>query len=77
MQIQQEVNEAAKAEGKPEISLINGSELARIQELIEADTWPDKWDGSEPVGDVLLPDVLSDGSIQHLLFGNIDSAEKR
>lgn len=66
--IQALVNEAARAQGKSEISLINDEELARIEELIAANTWPEKWDGTEHRGDVLLPEILPDGSIQLLLF---------
>lgn len=66
--IQALVNEAASSQGKPEISLINDEELARIEELIAANTWPEKWDGTEHRGDVLLPEILPDGSIQLLLF---------
>lgn len=68
--IQNLVNEAASSQGKSEISLINDEELARIEELIAANTWPEKWDGTEHRGDVLLPEILPDGSIQLLLFEN-------
>jgi len=68
--IQALVNEAAGAQGQSEISLINDEELARIEELIAANTWPEKWDGTEHRGDVLLPEILPDGSIQLLLFEN-------
>ena len=66
-----EVNESARALGKPEISLINGEELARIEELIAARTYPEKWDGTEHRGDEWLPEILSDGSVQNLLFNEI------
>ncbi len=68
--IQAEVNEAARIQGRQEISLIDAEELARIEELIAANTWPQKWDGSEHRGDVMLPDIFPDGSIQPLLFGS-------
>lgn len=68
--IQDEVNQAAIAQNRPTISLINEEELARIEELIAADTYPEKWDGTEPRGDVLLPEIFPDGSIQHLLFSD-------
>jgi DNA sulfur modification protein DndC len=48
--------------------LINDEELARIEALIADSTYPEKWDGTEPMGDVLLPEIFLDGSIQHLLF---------
>jgi DNA sulfur modification protein DndC len=66
--IQAEVNRMAKAVGQAEVILINQEELARIYELIEQKTYPDKWDGTEPIGDVMLPKVYSDGSVQPLLF---------
>jgi DNA sulfur modification protein DndC len=68
--IQAEVNTAAQLLGKPEISLINGEELARIEELIAANTYPEKWDGTEHRGDEWLPEILPDGSVQPLLFNN-------
>lgn len=69
--IQSEVNTAARLLSKPEISLINDEELARIEELIAANTYPEKWDGTEHRGDAWLPEILPDGSIQPLLFNEI------
>lgn len=66
--IQAEVNREAIAQGRPEISLINEEELARIQELMTANTWPDRWDGMEARGDMMFPEIFSDGSVQELLF---------
>ncbi|MEL6250311.1 MAG: FAD synthetase, partial [Cyanobacteria bacterium J06627_15] len=57
--------------GQPEISLINGEELTRIDALIEAETWPEKWNGSEHRGDEWLPEILADGSVQPLLFEEV------
>lgn len=68
LQIQDEVNIVARAEGKSEISLINDEELARINQLIAANTYPERWDGTEPKGDTLLPTLFSDGTVQPLLF---------
>ena len=68
--IQAEVNAGAQASGQPELSLINEVELARIRELIDAKTWPEKWDGTEHRGDEWLPEILPDGSVQPLLFIN-------
>ncbi|MGB8510227.1 MAG: phosphoadenosine phosphosulfate reductase family protein [Pyrinomonadaceae bacterium] len=66
--IQDEINAASRQEGKPEVSLINSEERARILELIEADTWPDKWDGNEATGDVPFVQIYRDGSTQPLLM---------
>ncbi|KAM3091271.1 phosphoadenosine phosphosulfate reductase family protein [Phormidesmis sp. 146-35] len=69
--IQEEVNVVARSLNKPEISLINDEELARIEELVAANTFPDRWDGTEHRGDEWLPEILPDGSIQPLLFDEI------
>lgn len=66
--IQQEVNDEAAARGRPPISLINAEEMQRIRELIEANTWPDGWDGDEPAADALIPLTFRDGSRQLPLF---------
>lgn len=50
--------------------LINDEELARIEELIAANTWPNQWDGTEHRGDEWLPEILPDGSVQPSLFSN-------
>ncbi|MDX2244927.1 MAG: phosphoadenosine phosphosulfate reductase family protein [Leptolyngbyaceae cyanobacterium bins.302] len=68
--IQEEVNQVAVVQNRPTISLINNEELARIKELIDANTYPEKWDGTEPTGDVMLPEIFPDGSVQHLLFSD-------
>ncbi|MBD2094464.1 phosphoadenosine phosphosulfate reductase family protein [Trichocoleus sp. FACHB-591] len=70
LEIQEEVNRAAIARNYPIISLINDEELARIEELIAAKVYPEKWDGTEPTGDVMLPEIFPDGSVQHLLFNS-------
>jgi DNA sulfur modification protein DndC len=66
--IQAHINAAAIAQNRPQISLINAEEEARIRELIALRTFPDKWTGDEHRGDAMLPEVLADGSIQNLLF---------
>lgn len=54
LQLQAEVNTAALAQRRPTLDLLNAEEEARIRELIAANTWPAKWDGTEPVGDRAL-----------------------
>ena len=68
--IQDEVNQAATVQNCPTISLINEVELARIEELIAANTYPKKWDGTELRGDIMMPEIFPDGSVQHLLFSD-------
>jgi DNA sulfur modification protein DndC len=67
LEVQHEINQAAAADGQPEISLINAEEEARILELIAANTWPQRWDGTEVTGDVWLPAVFGEGLVQPLL----------
>ncbi|MEB3233705.1 MAG: phosphoadenosine phosphosulfate reductase family protein [Leptolyngbyaceae bacterium] len=69
--IQSEVNQAAEQLSMPKISLINDEERDRILELIEAETFPEKWDGTEPHGDEWFEEILPDGSIQPLLFDQV------
>ena len=66
--IQAEINEAAQRLGRPLVDMINAEEEARIRELIAAETWPDGWDGDEPVATTPLDKIYADGSVQPLLF---------
>lgn len=50
------------------VDLIDAEEEARIRELIEARTFPDKWTGDEPRADAWLDAVHQDGSVQPILF---------
>lgn len=66
--IQNEVNLAAREQGKPVIDILNEEEEARIRELIALETWPDQWDGSEVAGDVILDKKYSNGVIWKDLY---------
>lgn len=66
--MQQACNDAARAQGRPLVDLINAEELARIEELIAAGTYPNKWDGNEPGADEPMDFINADGSVQPLLF---------
>jgi DNA sulfur modification protein DndC len=68
LDIQQQVNQAALALGRPTIDLLNTEEEARILELIAANTWPERWTGLEARGDLLLEQVVADGIRQPLLL---------
>ncbi len=67
--IQNEITQGARLVGDPDVSLINDEELARINELMAANTWPDRWSGDEVTGDVWLEETFPDGSKQPLLQG--------
>lgn len=70
--IQAEINAAARAQGRPEISLLDAEEEARIRELIAAETWPEGWGGDEPTADTVMETVYQNGAVQPLLFGSAD-----
>lgn len=63
--LQRQCNELA---GAKKVDIINDVEEARIRELIALKTWPEKWHGTEPLGNEILSEVLPDGSVQTLLF---------
>jgi DNA sulfur modification protein DndC len=67
LEIQNEINKTAKVHGRPYVDLINSQEHQRILDLIEANTWPDRWTGNEVHGDVALPQVVAEGILQPLL----------
>ncbi|MGZ3983406.1 MAG: phosphoadenosine phosphosulfate reductase domain-containing protein [Mucilaginibacter sp.] len=64
MDVQREVNQAAILQGKPLINILNDEEQQFIKKCWEDNVWPNRWDGSEPTGDILMDTVYSDGSIQ-------------
>lgn len=71
--IQAEINIAARALRRPEISLINPEEEARIRELVDMQTWPQGWDGDEPAADTVMETVYQNGAVQPLLFSAEDA----
>jgi DNA sulfur modification protein DndC len=68
LKIQRDVNSTATFNGRPLIDLINAEEEDRIRWLIDGNTWPDGWTGTEPIATEILPEVFPDGSIQDLLI---------
>lgn len=68
--VQAECNAAARRLGRPEIDILNAEEEGRIRELIEANTWPKRWTGEEPVANVPLDKILPSGVVQPLLVGD-------
>jgi len=66
--LQAEVNTAARAQGRPEVHILADEEVARIEELIAANTWPELWEGTEVGGSELVDVVLAEGVIQPILF---------
>lgn len=70
--IQNEINEAARTLGRPEIDLINPEEEARIRELIAAGTWPQGWEGDEPLATTVMDVVYQNGAVQPRLFSEAE-----
>lgn len=68
--IQTACNTAADEQRRPRISLIDDEEEARIRELIAAETWPQGWDGDEPIADTIMPTIYQNGAVQPLLFAD-------
>jgi DNA sulfur modification protein DndC len=68
--IQDEINTFALDNDRPTIDLINEQEHARILALIDANTWPDGWDGTEPRADLLIPHAVTGDLSQQLLIGD-------
>jgi DNA sulfur modification protein DndC len=66
--IQDEINQVARRDGRPCVSLINEEELARILQLIEANTWPQGWTGRECRADTIMDQVIADGVVQPVLM---------
>ncbi len=66
--IQAACNDAARARGRPGISLLDADEEARVRALIAAGTWPEGWDGDEPSADTVMEVVYQNGAVQPLLF---------
>lgn len=55
-------------EKKPQVELLNNSEIKRINQLIDSKTWPKGWDGSESNADKPFVQRFKDGSVQNNLF---------
>ena len=70
--IQAEINASARALGRPEIDLINPEEEARIRELIAAGTWPQGWEGDEPIATTIMDTVYQNGAVQPRLFSEAE-----
>jgi DNA sulfur modification protein DndC len=64
LDIQDRINRDARLTSRPEIDILNAEEVARIKELIAANTWPRKWSGNEP----LATEPFEEGHEQMTLY---------
>lgn len=46
------------------VDLINQEEVAAILKMIEAGTWPNGWDGTEPIATTPMDETLAEGVVQ-------------
>ncbi len=67
LDIQERINQKARENGRPEMSLINQEEQQRIEELIEAETWPNGWNGTENIATLPVDEVIAEGVVQPLI----------
>lgn len=51
--------------------MISAEEEARICELIALETWPDGWDGDEPLATTVMDTDYANGALQPLLFSEV------
>lgn len=68
LDIQAEVNAGARSAGRPDVQILTDEEVKRIEELIDANTWPELWDGTEVRASALVDVVLAEGVAQPILF---------
>lgn len=61
-------------QSRARVDLINDEEEARIRQLIEARTFPEKWDGTEPHADAWMDAIYPSGAVQPLLFRDLVGA---
>ena len=74
LEIQEEVNIGARAVGDPEYYLINDEEKEAIEQMIAANTWPQKWTGEEQRADLPFNEVdSSTGLIQESLLSVLEA----
>lgn len=69
LEIQRDINTQAILGNRSQVWLIDGAEEARIRELIDSRTYPNKWSGTDVVGDIWLDEVIGEGVVQPLIFG--------
>jgi DNA sulfur modification protein DndC len=69
LEIQRDINTQAIIDHRPQVWLIDGAEEARIRELIDSRTYPNKWSVADVVGDIWLDEVIGEGVVQPLIFG--------
>jgi DNA sulfur modification protein DndC len=68
LSVQSEVNRLAAIDNMPVIDILNEEEVNRINELIDAKTFPNGWTGKEPLASELFHKINSDGSIHYNMF---------
>ncbi len=66
--IQNAVNEHSPLTPGAKVYLLNDEEQEFIKKCWGDNVWPNRWDGTEPTGDIMMDKIFSDGTIQPLLI---------
>lgn len=66
-----------RIQGSARVDLINPEEEAEILGMIAAGTWPNGWDGTEPVADTPMDETIADGITQPVFLGVLREATAR
>ncbi len=69
LEIQSLVNTAAHQLRRPPIDILNAEEVARINTLIDAGTWPQRWSGDEPLADEPFTENVDQGGLFEAIVG--------
>lgn len=68
MDIQARINTIALNTGRPIVDILNDQEIEHIQWCHQNNVFPNGWDGDEPLGSELLPQIYKDGARQLTLW---------
>jgi DNA sulfur modification protein DndC len=66
-----------RIQGQARVDLINPEEEAAIRGMISAGTWPNGWDGTEPVADTPMHETIADGITQPVFLDVLREATAR
>jgi DNA sulfur modification protein DndC len=73
LDIQERINAEARRLGRPAVDMLNAEEVARIEELIDLKTWPNRWSGEEPRADQPYEEIV-DGVVQMSITAALEEA---
>jgi DNA sulfur modification protein DndC len=71
------LDQVKRVQAAARVDLVNAEEEAAIRGMIAAKTWPNGWDGTEPVADTPMHETISDGITQPVFLGVLREAMGR